>query len=109
MLGLLALGLSPVLPVNAAEAGSSKLALAPVKGKKLPAAVQDAIEKGDYADVQAALVEALKKTEISPKDASALQYAMMHELIRVTGAEYLTKMAAESKEKAKYDIMHFEW
>ena len=102
MLGLLALGLSPVLPVNAAEAGSSKLALAPVKGKKLPAAVQDAMEKGDYADVQAALVEALKKMEISPKDASALQCSMMHELIRVTGAEFLTKMAAESKDKAKF-------
>ena len=101
MLGLLALGLSPVLPVNAAETGS-KLALAPVKGKKLPSAVQAAMEKGDYADVQAALVEALKKMDISPKEEAALQCSMMHELIRVTGAEFLTKMAAESKDKAKF-------
>lgn len=102
MLGLLAFGLSPLSPVMAAENGSSKLALAPVKAKKLPAAVQSAMEKGDYAGVQAALVETLKTMDISPKDAAALQYAMMHELIRVTGAEFLTKMAAESKKKASF-------
>ena len=102
MLGLLALGLSPLSPVMAAENGGSKLALAPVKAKKLPAAVQSAVEKGDYADVQAALVEALKTMDISPKDAAALQCSMMHELIRVTGAQYMTEMAAESEEKAKF-------
>ena len=45
MLGMLALGLSPMVSVMAAEGGSSKLALAPVKGKKLPAGVQDAMKK----------------------------------------------------------------
>ena len=102
MLGLLALGLSPLSPVMAAENGGSKLALAPVKAKKLPAAVQSAMGKGDYADVQSALVEALKTMDISPKDAAALQCSMMHELIRVTGAQYMTEMAAESEEKAKF-------
>ncbi len=102
MLGMLALGLSPMVSVMAAEDGSSKLALAPVKGKKLPTGVQAAMKKGDYADVQAALTEALKTMEISPKDATALHCSMMHEVIRVTGAEFLTRMAAESEDKARF-------
>lgn len=102
MLCLLTLGVSPVLPVAAAEAADSKLALAPLKAGKLPAAVQEALEKGDYADVQAALVEALKKTKISHKEAAAVQLAMMHEVIRVSGAEVLTKWAAEDKDKARF-------
>ena len=99
---MLALGLSPMSAVMAAEGGSSKLALAPVKAKKLPASVKSAIEKGDYADVQSALAGALKTMDISPKDATALHCSMMHELIRETGAEFLTAMAAESKDKAKF-------
>ena len=102
MLGMLALGLSPMTAVMAAEGGGSKLALAPVKAKKLPAAVQSAIEKGDYADVQSALAGALKTMDISPKDATALHCSMMHELIRVTGAEFLTAMAGEGKDKARF-------
>ena len=102
MLGMLALGLSPMTAVMAAEGGSSKLALAPVKVKKLPASVKSAIEKGDYADVQSALVGALKTMDISPKDAAALHCSMMHELIRETGAEFLTAMAAEDVDKAKF-------
>lgn len=102
MLGMLALGLSPMVSVMAAEGGSSKLALAPVKGVKIPAAVQAAMKKGDYADVQSALAEALKTMKITPKDATALQCSMMHELIRVTGAEHLTRMAAEADDKAEF-------
>ena len=102
MLGMLALGLSPMVSVMAAEDGSSKLALAPVKGKKLPTGVQTAMKKGDYTDVQAALAEALKTMEISPKDATALHCSMMHEVIRVTGAGFLTRMAAESEDKAGF-------
>ena len=70
MLGMLALGLSPMVSVMAAEDGSSKLALAPVKGKKLPAGVQAAMKKGDYADVQSALAEALKTMKITPNTMS---------------------------------------
>ena len=99
MLGLLLLGICPATPAYAVEC---QLALAPVKSGKLPAAVQEALEKGNYADVQAALVEALKKLEISHKEESTVHLAMMHEVIRVTGAEVLTQLAGESKQKAKF-------
>ena len=102
MLGVLALGLSPMVSVVAAESGTSKLALAPLKGKKLPAAVQSAMDKGNYTDVQSALVQTLKSKAITPEDEGALHCSMLHELIRVTGAEFLTQMAAESKEKAEF-------
>lgn len=103
MLSLLSLGLLPVLPAAAAEVGGSKLALAPLKVDKLPDAVQGALEKGQYAEMQTALVEALKKVEkMSHKDATAVHLAMMHEMIRVTGAEVLTSFAAEDKEKARF-------
>lgn len=101
MLGLLSLGLAPVLPVAADEA-DSKLALAPLKAAKLPEAVQAALKGGNYTGVQAALVEALRKAEISHKDAAAVHLAMMHELIRESGADVLTRFAAESKEKARF-------
>lgn len=102
MLGLLSLGLAPVLPVVAADVEDSKLALAPLKAAKLPGAVQAALKGGNYTEVQAALVEELRKAEISHKDAAAVHLAMMHELIRETGAEVLTRFAAESKEKARF-------
>ena len=102
MLGTLLLGGSLVMPAYAAAAAESKLALSPLKMGKLPAPVKEALEKGNYADVQAALVEVLKKMEISCKDDAAVHLAMMHEVIRVTGADILTNYAGEDKDKAKF-------
>ena len=102
MLGMLLLGTPSVMPAFAAPSIESKLALAPLNAVKLPETVKAALEKGDYADVQAALVEALKETEISYKEEYALYLSMMHEVIRVTGADMLTQVAAEDKNKAKF-------
>ena len=100
MLGLLSLGLAPLVP--AAEAGDSKLALTPLRSALLPESVQNAISNGDYAEAQSAVVEALKKKIISLKDESSVHLAMLNELIRVTGAESLSALAAESKEKSRF-------
>lgn len=100
MLGLLSLGLAPLVP--AAEAGDSKLALTPLRSALLPESVQNAISNGDYAEAQSAVVEALKKKKISLKDESSVHLAMLNELIRVTGAESLSALAAESKEKSRF-------
>ncbi|MEE1266216.1 MAG: hypothetical protein UHH87_07990, partial [Akkermansia sp.] len=102
MLGLLAVSLSALEPMALAEAADSKLALAPLKSKKLPGAVAKALESGDYAAVQKAVVEALKGKEITHKDAEAVHLGMLHELIRVTGAEVMTAYAAEDKEKCEF-------
>lgn len=100
MLGLLSLGLAPLVP--AAEAGDSKLALTPLRSALLPESVQNAISNGDYAEAQSAVVEALKKKKISLKDESSVHLAMLNELIRVTGAASLSALAAESKKKSRF-------
>lgn len=102
MLGLLSVSLSALEPMAWAEAADSKLALAPLKSKKLPGAVTKALESGDYTAVQKAVVEALKGKEITHKDAEAVHLGMLHELIRVTGAEVMTAYAAEDKEKCEF-------
>lgn len=103
MLGMLLLGVTPVKPLYAAGGEDCKLALAPLKSGKLPAGVSAALEKGDYTAVQTALVEAMKKDgKMSYKDDAAVCLAMMHELVRVTGADVLTAFAAEDKEKGKF-------
>ncbi|MBR5330412.1 MAG: hypothetical protein IKV13_02885 [Akkermansia sp.] len=102
MLGLLSVSLSALEPVALAEAADGKLALAPLKSKKLPGAVTKALESGDYAAVQKAVAEALKGKEITHKDAEAVHLGMLHELIRVTGSEVMTAYAAEDKEKCEF-------
>ena len=95
--GLLGLGVLPVLPASAAPA-----APAAVQADSLPAAVQGALKKGDYAQVEKAILAELKGKDITPADAAALRLAAMLEVIRETGADTLTAFAAESKGQAKF-------
>lgn len=99
---LLVLGLAPLLPAMAADEPESKLALAPVKSKKLPESVRKALDKGDYAEVQNAVQEALKGQKISYKEARDVHLSMLNEWIRVTGPGILTSYGAEDKKKKRF-------
>ncbi len=102
MLGLLTVSLSAMQPVAVAAPADSKLALSPLKSGKLPESVGKALAGGDYAAVQTAVAEVLKGKDITHKDADVVHLSMLHELIRVTGAEVLTAYAAEDKEKKEF-------
>ena len=104
MLGLLSLGLVAGAAEEKAQSVQKKITtrLAKKSGK-LPAAVLKAVEKGDYAAAQQALVVELKQcSDFSPVNARTLRLAMMHEWIRVTGAGVLTEMAGDDKEKCRF-------
>ena len=104
MLGLLATGVQPVAAVDSPVDISRKLVSA-VSGKlkKIPAEVKKAVDKGDYVAAQQALVANLRKCAgIAPADAATLRLAMMHEWIRVTGAEVLTAMAGSDEAKCRF-------
>lgn len=102
MFGVLLLGLVPVLPAVADDEPETKLALSPVKSKKLPDSVRNALKNGNYTEAQNAIAESLKGKDISYKSAQELHLAMVHEVIRETGAEILSKYAAESPEKKEF-------
>ena len=104
VLSALSLLLLPVLPAVADEKPSnSKLALGPLKSRKLPESVKSALERGDYKAAHAAVLDELKQAEsISFKDAPTVHLAMLHEWIRETSEEVLTRMAGESKEKRTF-------
>lgn len=104
MLGLFSLGLVTVAAEEKAEPVQKKLTETPArKSRKLPVAVQKAVEAGDYVAVQAAVAAGLKEIkDINPANPVALRLAMMHEWISVTGAEVLTEMAADDKEKSRF-------
>ena len=104
VLSALSLLLLPVLPAVADEKPSnSKLALGPLKSRKLPESVKSALERGDYKAAHAAVLDELKQAEsISFKDAPTVHLAMLHEWMRETSEEVLTRMAGESKEKRTF-------
>lgn len=104
MLGLFSLGLVTVAAEEKVEPVQKKLTEKTTrKSQKLPVAVQKALESGDYVAAQSALVAELKQIqEINPASAVVLRLAMMHEWIRVTGADVLTAMAADDKEKCRF-------
>ncbi len=95
--GLLGLGVLPVLPASAAPA-----APAAVQADSLPAAVQSALNKNDYAQAEKEILAALKGKTLAPEKRNALRLAMMLEVIRETGADTLTKFAKASKSRAKF-------
>ncbi len=98
-IGLLSLGLLPVVPAAMAVT----VAAGAVAGaEELPADVMSAIRNGDYNAVQSALVAALKGKEITPQSADVLQMAMLLEVIRTTDAGVMTTFAAESDKKKKF-------
>ena len=104
MLGLFSLGLVTAAAEEKTQPVQKKITTkATKKSGKLPVAVQKAVETGDYAAAQQALVAELQQCgDISPVNARTLRLAMMHEWIRVTGAGVLTEMAGEDKEKCRF-------
>ena len=98
-IGLLSLGVLPVVPAVAVTvAGSAAVASA----SELPADVKSAIDSGDYNKAQSALIAALKGKEISPRSAEVLHMAMLLEVIRTTDAAVMTEYAADAKAKRKF-------
>ena len=98
-IGLLSLGLLPVVPAVAVMAvAASSVASA----GELPADVKSAISSGDYNAVQSTLIAALKGKTISPDSADILHMAMLLEVIRTTDPAVMTEYAGESKSKCKF-------
>ena len=104
MLGLFSLGLVTAAAEENTQPVQKKITTkATRKSGKLPVAVLEAVEMGDYAAAQQALVAELQQCgDISPVNARTLRLAMMHEWIRVTGAGVLTEMAGDDKEKCRF-------
>ena len=90
LLGLSALGM---VPAQAAPAKSAPAATAPAAKGSLPAAVQNAIDKGDYAAVREALVNELKSMKIAPDNKQALNLSMALEVVDCTSPQVLTDFA----------------
>lgn len=65
----------------------------------LPKNARKAIETGDYAAVQKALLNYLKKQEITPNNASVLHASMVLEWIRITTPEVLSDMAKDVRKR----------
>ncbi|MBR1998625.1 MAG: hypothetical protein IJ993_09430 [Akkermansia sp.] len=98
-IGLLSLGLLPVVPAVALTVVATAQA---APASELPAELASAIDSGDYNKAQSALIEALKGKEISPESPDVLHMAMLLELIRTTDATVMTEFAAEDKSKRKF-------
>ena len=98
-IGLLSLGVMPVVPAVAVAAVAT---VAVASASELPADVKSAIGNGDYQAAQSSLVAYLKGKELSPESADVLHAAMLLELIRTTDATVMTEFAAESAAKRKF-------
>lgn len=94
-IGTLSLGLMAVVP-SVAETG-----VVADKASAIPTlSVTQGIEQGDYEAVYAALVLELKGRTISPADAESLRLATLLEVIRVTGADIMSKYATDADKRA---------
>lgn len=69
---------------------------------KLPEAVRRAVDKGDYTAAQAAVLAALKDRKVEYRNTRDLNLAMLHEWMRVTGADVLGRYAAEEETKKEF-------
>lgn len=98
-IGLLSLGVMPVVPAVAVAAVAAS---AVASAGELPAGVESAINNGDYNEAQNALIAALKGKEIIPASADVLHMAMLLDVIRTTDPAIMTEFAAESKNKCKF-------
>lgn len=98
-IGLLSLGLLPVVPAVAVTAVTTA---AVATASELPAGLASAIDSGDYNKAQSALIAALKGKEISPASADVLHMAMLLEVIRTTDPVIMTEYAAGDKSKRKF-------
>ena len=103
MLGAVLAGVSPLQAANPVESVRSKLTEKLAKFTySLPRPVLAAMEAGDYARAQVELVKLMKlMPDISPEDSATRHLAMLHEWIRVTDAEVLSKIAKD-EEKAGF-------
>lgn len=72
------------------------------KSSALPGEVQDAIDKGDYRQVQQAILSQLKGKTITPTQDDVLEMSMLLELIRCTGADVMTTFAASGEKQSRF-------
>lgn len=98
-IGLLSLGLLPVVP--AVVAAVAPVAVA-APATKLSPDVHQALVGGRYNQVQQLLTDALKGRMISPDSPQVLHEAMLLELIRTTGADVMSTFAASHPKKASF-------
>lgn len=98
-IGLLSLGLLPVVP--AVVAAVAPVAVA-APATKLSPDVHQALVGGRYNQVQQLLTDALKGRKISPDSPQVLHEAMLLELIRTTGADVMSTFAASHPKKASF-------
>ncbi|MBQ8900630.1 MAG: hypothetical protein IJY72_06730, partial [Akkermansia sp.] len=98
-IGLLSLGLLPVVP--AVVAAVAPVAVA-APATKLSPDVHQALVGGRYNQVQQLLTDALKGRKISPDSPQVLHEAMLLELIRTTGADVMSTFAASHPRKASF-------
>ena len=98
-IGLLSLGVLPVVPAVAVTVAASA---AVASASELPADVKSAIDSGDYNKAQSALITALKGTTINPESSDVLHMAMLLEVIRTTDPAVMTEYAADAKAKRKF-------
>ena len=102
--GTMVLGMLPAWADAPSNVVKSPIIGKTAKGtKKLPAPVLAALEKGDFVKLQSVVKSQLKeKQELSPTDTASQRLCMLHEWIRVTGAEVLTTMAKDDEQKLAF-------
>ncbi len=100
LLALFAAGLGTALPVAARP--SRAQAAATTQKTTLPKAVLDAADKGDFSAAQEALVTFLKGRSITPADTASLRAAMLLEIIRETGTDFLNKFTTANKYRQQF-------
>lgn len=76
-------------------------------GAALPQPVATALGSGDFAALQARITESLRQHKLSRLEAHTLQLAMLHELIRETGADVMTRFYREPALTRPADVMAF--
>lgn len=82
----------------ASPKAASETAQASAHRKSLPAPVNEAIDKGDYAAVQEALLASLRGKQVNPSDKGVLPLLMALEVVRVSSPEILTEFAKKPKQ-----------
>ncbi len=97
-IGLLGLGVLPTLPASAEPSATP----AERQYAAHAALLTDALVAGDYSKAEKTLIEALKEQNITPDNPRAMYLASMLEVIRETGADTLTRFAAESPAQTEF-------
>ena len=90
VLGALAAG-----PLACVTAPAAETPAAAAKSGELPAPVLQAVQAGDYAAAEKALIQSLGSMSVTPDNREAVRLAMLLDVIRTTDAAVLTEMAKD--------------